>query len=327
MTNEINYPYRIPACWEACDAVLLVWPDQDCDDELLEFYEALASVLPDYADLLVMVAPGQESIIKEHLESLSLPTEYIFFHQVNASDINLARWASLIVQTAQGFSVLHSEQTHPQLLQASPRLFPCADIQSIDFLLPQGAIESDGVDQLILNKSLWIEQNPGVDLNQVIRFLKESCGIKDLITIKQPDSIQHLPVRLGPDNCIIITACDDPDSPHFSAFKKMQQDLDQELQTLTTDYQLKYLPWVGDLIDEQGQEYFADYSQYLVINGAILMPMFNLPSDEDAMELVAKIFRGFEILGFPSAALTKIGSGLASISMTMSEGVLEPLYE
>jgi agmatine deiminase len=325
MNSEVNYPYRIPACWEACDAVVLVWPRQDCDDELLEFYEALASVLPDYANLSILVAADQDVSVREHLKSLSVSTEYIFFHPVNATDINIAKWGSAIVQTEKGFAVLPSDKTHPELLQALPRLFPCADIQTIDFLLHQGTIESDGADQLILNKSLWLEQNPEVDISEAIQFLKKSCGIKDLITLAQPDTIQHMPVRLAPDNCIFITACDDPDSPHFSAFTQMQQALEQELQTLATDYQLRSLPWVGNLTDEQGQEYFADYSQYLVINGAILIPMFNLPVDEDAMEIISQQFPGFDILGFPSAALAKSANGLTSISLTMPEGVLEPL--
>lgn len=325
MTNEINFPYRIPACWEACDAVVLVWPNQDCDDELLEFYEALASVLPDYANLSILVAPDQDVSVKEHLASLSISTQYIIFHPVNLYEINIANWGSVIVQTEKGFSVLHSDKTRPELLRASARLFPCADSEASSLLWSQGVLQSDGVDQLIVNKNLWHEQNPEKKFTDGIQFLKDACGIQDLIALHQPDSIQHLPVRLTPDNCILITVCDDPDSPHFAAFARMQQELEQALQTLSTDYQVRRLPWVGDLFDDQGQEYFADYSQYLVINGAILIPMFNLPVDEDAMEIISQQFPCFDILGFPSAALAKSANGLASISLQMPEGVLEPL--
>ncbi len=85
------------------------------------------------------------------------------------------------------------------------------------------------------------------------------------------------------------------------------------------------LPWGGVIEDDNGVECLVDYSQFIVVNEAVLVPLFDVPSDEDAMEILSQVFPGFEILGFPSMVLTGIKSSLLKITLSVAEGVLEPL--
>ena len=55
---------RLPAEWEPQDAILLVWPHKNTGwnsqlDDLVQLYEALVSVICDFADL-VIAAPEAE---------------------------------------------------------------------------------------------------------------------------------------------------------------------------------------------------------------------------------------------------------------------------
>jgi agmatine deiminase len=58
------------------------------------------------------------------------------------------------------------------------------------------------------------------------------------------------------------------------------------------------------------------------VNGAVLVPIYDLPSDEDALEVIATAFPGYEILGIPCMALIERGGSLHCVTMQIPEGVL-----
>lgn len=327
MSSNIAPTYRIAARWEPYDAVVLAWPDNKSTDEMWEFYEALASVLPDYADVIIFSGIGQGADIKEHIESFGISTESIYIYEIDYQDIHVGNWGPLIVESSAGFLFFKQENNNSHFIQFAEKLFPYANMQSLSFTIEHGMMETDGANQIIINKQLCIQKNPQIAFSDIIDFLRNSCGIIDFIALNPPQLLNYVPLRLCPGNRLLKTTCNDKASIYYQDFLRLEKDLEEILKSVETEFDVIDLPWVGSLTDENEEVYFADYSQFFILNEAVLLPLFNLPTDEDAMEILSKVFPGFDILGFPSAALARVNTSLLQISLSIPEGVLEPLYE
>ena len=87
-------------------------------------------------------------------------------------------------------------------------------------------------------------------------------------------------------------------------------------------YQLVPLPWPGAVHSDDGRRLPATYANFLIINGAVLVPQYDCPSDEQALEQVMQAFPGYHIFGIPCSVLIEQGGSLHCITMQLPEGVL-----
>ena len=98
--------------------------------------------------------------------------------------------------------------------------------------------------------------------------------------------------------------------------------MEEELKQLKT-YQLKPLPWPKAKFDENGNRLPATYANFLVINGAVLVPVYDdPPNDAAALVTVKKAFPGREIIGIDCSALIRQHGSLHCVTMQIPAGVL-----
>jgi agmatine/peptidylarginine deiminase len=95
--------------------------------------------------------------------------------------------------------------------------------------------------------------------------------------------------------------------------------MEQELQQLrTTDghpYRLLKLPLPHPIYDD-GERLPATYANYLVINGAVLVPTYNQPDlDAEALHVVGQAFPNRKIIGIDCCAVIKQHGSLHCCTM------------
>jgi agmatine/peptidylarginine deiminase len=95
----------------------------------------------------------------------------------------------------------------------------------------------------------------------------------------------------------------------------MEREL-QELQTLDGKaYRLLKLPLPRPIFDD-GDRLPATYANYLVVNGAVLVPTYNQPDlDEEAMRIIGQAFPDREIVGIDCRAVIKQHGSLHCCTM------------
>ena len=86
-------------------------------------------------------------------------------------------------------------------------------------------------------------------------------------------------------------------------------------------YRLFPLPWPQPIVDE-GRRLAASYANFLVINGAVLMPAYGDPADDGAAAVLAEAFPGREIVQVPCRPLIWQNGSLHCITMQLPEGVV-----
>ena len=81
------------------------------------------------------------------------------------------------------------------------------------------------------------------------------------------------------------------------------------------------MPWAKPILDE-GRRLAASYANFLIINGAVLMPAYGDPADIKAAEVLARAFPDREVVPVPCRPLIWQNGSLHCISMQLPEGVL-----
>lgn len=339
---------RLPAEWEPQDAILLAWPHKNTPwdwqlDDMVQLYEALVSVICDYADVVIAIPEAEIPEVRVRLGAMEIPLEYVYFYPVDSNDTWARDFGPITVQTDAGMKLLNFEfngwgekYAYDLDNQVSVKMqeldaFPSAAFESTNFVLEGGSIETDGQGTLLTTASCLLNKNrnPDSSKDQIEQQLKSSFGVRKINWLHTgylagDDTDGHIDVlaRICPNNTIVYTACDDESDEHYSALKNMEQELVAMSNADGQAYRLLPLPWPGAKYNDKDQRLPASYANFLIVNEAVLVPIYDSLSDEDALDVVSQAFPGFEIFGIPCLSLIERGGSLHCITMQLPEGVL-----
>jgi agmatine deiminase len=102
--------------------------------------------------------------------------------------------------------------------------------------------------------------------------------------------------------------------------------MEAELKGLRTlagqPYRLLPLPWPAACFDDAGHRLPATYANFLVINGAVLAPVYGQPTDNGALAMIGLAFPGREVIGIDCRPLITQHGSLHCITMQLPTGVL-----
>jgi agmatine deiminase len=343
---------RLPAEWEPQDAIILTWPHKDTAwnwilEDVTELYEALATVIVDYADVIIALPSDMIEEVYARLDAMGAPMDYIYLYPCDSDDTWTRDHGPITVETTQGFKLLDfqfngwgNKFPHQKDNQISQQLFaqtafPYGNIEVQDWVLEGGSIESDGQGTLLTTSKCLLNKNRNPDLGkeEIEKRLKTTFGARKINWLDHgylagDDTDSHIDTlaRLCPNNTIVYTACDDEQDEHYIELKEMESQLKTFTNADGEPYRLLPLPWTGPVLGRDSDERLpSTYANFLIVNEAVLVPIYELPMDEDALEVISQAFPGFEILGIPCTALIEQGGSLHCITMQIPEGVLEPL--
>ena len=192
-----------------------------------------------------------------------------------------------------------------------------------------GSIESDGKGTVFTTTCCLMapHRNQPLTQQEIEARLKEYLGAERIVWINHgsligDDTDGHIDtlVRICPDDTLLYTGGDD-DHPDLAR-------MEEELKTLRTldgrPYRLLKLPLPRPIYEKvqsskfkvQSERLPATYANYLVINGAVLVPTYNQPDlDAEAMRIIQQAFPDREIVGIDCCAVIKQHGSLHCCTM------------
>ena len=315
--------YRLPAEWEPQSGVQLTWPHAQTDwaymlDEITETYRQMADAIRRYEPVLIVEPPTNDTWARDHG----------FMTLVN--DRGDAR---LLDFCFNGWG----EKFPAELDNAvNRRLYDEGRVRGeyvshLDFVLEGGSIESDGRGTVFTTTQCLLapRRNQPLTQQQIEQRLKTSLCAERIVWIDHgqltgDDTDGHIDtlVRICPDDTILYVGCDDPQDEQYHELRLMEEQL---LTLRTTDgrpYRLLKLPMPRPIY-EDGERLPATYANFLVINGAVLVPTYALPDlDAQALHLVAQAFPGRDIVGIDCRSIIRQHGSLHCCTMQFPAGVL-----
>ena len=86
-------------------------------------------------------------------------------------------------------------------------------------------------------------------------------------------------------------------------------------------YRLFPLPWAQPILDED-RRLAASYANFLIVDGAVLMPSYGDPADARAAEVLENAFPGRDIVQVPCRPLIWQNGSLHCITMQLPQGLV-----
>ncbi|MCR4853214.1 MAG: agmatine deiminase family protein [Prevotella sp.] len=321
----------LPAEWAPQTAVQLTWPHRDTDwaymlDDINSTYVEMASAIAS-RELLVVVTPCEEEV--RTLMAGKVNMENVVFHTCQTNDT----WArdhgllTLSDGTALDFCfngwgekfVADKDNAINASLYASETLRKRLGIDRRedhnDFVLEGGSIESDGRGTIFTTTGCLMAPHRNQPLTQqdIDRELRRRLHAERIVWIdyghlEGDDTDGHIDtlVRIAPDNTLLYIDTDDTNDAHYADLKAMEAQL-RSLQTVEgAPYRLLRLPLPHPIFDEDGLRLPATHANFLVMNGAVLVPTYAQPDvDDEAISTIQKAFPNHEMVPIDSRAIIR----------------------
>jgi agmatine deiminase len=215
-------------------------------------------------------------------------------------------------------------------LKAQGVLLP--NLKQVGLIMEGGSLESDGLGTILTTAECLLSpnRNPQLDKGEIEQALAALLGARRVLWLHHgalagDDTDSHIDTlaRICPDNTIVYQGCDNQADEHYGPLKLMEQELQGFSAPDGSPYRLLPLPWPTARFDDDAHRLPATYANFLVINGAVLVPTYNDPeNDAAALAVVGKAFPGREIIGIDCLPLIKQHGSLHCVTMQLPQGVL-----
>ena len=341
-----NAHARLPAEWESQSAVLIAWPNADTDwaerlGEVEETYIALVAAITRFQDAIVCVADEDvEAYARARLSSARVDMSKVRFIEAPYDDTWLRDSGPITLRDGDGFRLLDFRFTgwggkfdasQDDLLVerlTDAGIFSKSSRQSIDFALEGGAIDTDGDGTLLTTWQCLSERHPDASREELTSklagWLKQDRVLwLDHGYLEGDDTDAHVDTlaRFAPNDAIVFQACDDESDSHYAELKAMGEEIAALRTKDGKPYRLFPLPWAQPILDD-GRRLAASYANFLIVNGAVLMPAYGDEADAKAQAVLAEAFPDREIVPVPCRSLIWQNGSLHCITMQLPQGVV-----
>ena len=200
-------------------------------------------------------------------------------------------------------------------------------LKNINFVLEGGSIESDGLDTIMTTSKCLCNtnRNGGLNKSQIEEKLKEYLGTKRVLWLDYgylagDDTDSHIDTlaRFVSKDTIIYIKCEDRDDEHFEELYKMELQLKSFRQSSGEKYNLIPLPMTSPKYNINGDRLPATYANFLITNGAIIVPTYSDKNDKKAQEVLRDIFPKREIIPIDCLTLIEEGGSLHCSTMNIN---------
>ena len=340
---------RLPAEWEPQSGILLTWPHAHGDwksklDRVEPVFVNIAAHTSRYEKVLIACYDAaHQHHIAGLLQASSCEHDKIRFCIAESNDT----WARdhgpitvtenekplLLDFSFNGWGNKYRAEKDNQLtrtLHAHKCLGESA-LQTLDFVLEGGSIESNGQGVLLTTAQCLLTptRNPGYNQSDIEHHLQQWLGINKTLWLTQgelegDDTDSHIDTlaRFSDANTIVYTHCDDKNDAHYNALQLMEDELNAFTQDSELALKLVALPLPEARYNAKGNRLPATYANFLIINHAVLVPVYAAPQDEAALSILRECFPGRKIIPINCNALIEQYGSLHCVTMQLPEGVL-----
>ena len=334
---------RFPAEWEKQSAVLIAWPHKTGDfsnrlESVEQTYSIIADTITQYQPLIIVCRDDSH---QQHIQKLISKPDAIEFVQAPVNDIWVRDTVFLSVEKDKTITHLnflfngwgekyqHDNDNALNHKLLNTKLFKGKAHKDVDFILEGGSVESDGIDTILTTKQCLLNpnRNKGLSQQEIEQQLLACFGAQRVLWLDQEnlsgdDTDAHIDTlaRFCSANTIAYTSCDDTDDMHYTSLKYMERQLQDFRNQDNEPYHLVALPLPKPIFDEDGQQLPANYSNFLIINHAVMVPVYGDPQDEVALKRIAECFPKHEILPIPCRPLVHQYGSLHCMTMQFPAG-------
>jgi len=204
-----------------------------------------------------------------------------------------------------------------------------APMEKINLILEGGGVETNANGSLLTTAECLLNpnRNPHLTKSQTEAILKKEFGVEQILWLNHgylagDDTDSHIDTlaRFIDTDTIMYVKCDDQSDEHYEALKKMEEELKALRDVEGEAFNLIALPMTNPIFYDN-ERLPATYANFLIINDAVLLPIYNDPHDAEAIAICEKAFRGRDIIPIDCSVLIRQHGSLHCVTMQFPEEV------
>lgn len=343
--------FRLLPEWAEQDAVMLTWPHPETD-----WSHILDDVEPVYITLCQQISQVQKVLIVAHDAALKAHiTHLLTEHGVELSQIVFVdapcddTWARdhgpLTTANDNGdlfikdfifngwgnkFDGSMDNAINAEVVKQAAN--PNAQYKALDFVLEGGGVEINERGVLLATSECLLNpnRNPSLTREDIEQTLKNELGVESFLWVDHgylagDDTDSHIDtlVRFAPNDTLVYVRCDDEEDEHYDALCKMEAQLESFRTPDGEPYHLIDLPWPNACFDSDDYRLPATYANYLIINKAVLVPVYGDEMDAYALGQIQQAYPDRTVIGINCLPIIHQFGSLHCITMQLPKGFLK----
>ncbi|MEA2017299.1 MAG: agmatine deiminase family protein [Campylobacterota bacterium] len=328
---------RFPSQWEPQEFVQLVFPHENTDwneylDEAIQTFVNIANIITSYQKCLIVAK--NLSYVKSLFTKPKIKKNIIFV-KIDSNDTWSRDFGGITVNQNGKMTILdfkfnawgkkfpyNLDNKITQQLKLKGLLKQYAH-KTIPFVLEGGSCESDGEGTIMTTSKCLLEKNrnPHLNQNSIEKQLITSFGVKKILWLNSgglvgDDTDSHIDTlaRFVSSDTIVYQTCDDKDDENYEELKAMESELKTFKTLKGISYKLVPLPSIEP-------KYYKDdrlpatYANFLILNGAVIIPTYKDKNDNKTLEIFKKLFPKRDVIGCDCTTLIKQHGSLHCVTM------------
>ena len=341
--------YRMPAEWETHEGTWLQWPQEKLyrgyELKLERTWLTMVDVLHTHENVHLVVADDvQRDHVADQLRYFGIGLRNVDFYIIPTDDVWARDNGPIFVVNSDGDVALTDWEFNGwgnrfdyQLDNQIPSIIGeklGIPIFKPPMVLEGGAVEVNGTGTFMATRPSIIDphRNPGKTESEIEQILGDYLGVGHFIWLTgagrgecekwgdETDSHIDIVARLSAESTVLYNWTDDETDPRYSMFLRTRE----ELQGATTEsgdpLTLAPLPvprvyqtstsvsWRKSTLTD------AAYSNYLVANGLVLVPVFGHANDKRAKAIISEQFPNREVIGIDAVSLIEDGGAIGCVT-------------
>ena len=126
-------------------------------------------------------------------------------------------------------------------------------------------------------------------------------------------------LRFAGPRTLVYASCEDPEDVHFRPLEALARQARSLRDFDGHPYRLVPLPLPRPLYHRDGRRLPASYVNFLIINRAVLMPIFHDPADLIARDRLMRLFPGRQVVGVDARAFVTQNGGIHCLTMQIAQ--------
>ncbi len=330
---------RLPAEWERQQLVLMSFPHEDTD---WANNDLQASLSP-FIRIAQAIAYGEAVYIickdKNKISSMFCSTRNLTFVEIPTNDTWIRDYGYISIKehgdkrlldfTFDGWGKKFEASLDNSVNRTLHKkgYMGITPLESIDFVLEGGSIESDGEGTILTTSACLCNpnRNGGLSKEDIEKQLKTSLGAKRFLWLDNgylagDDTDSHIDTlaRFVNRETIVYVKCNDKEDEHYEALQKMEKELQSFKTVEGKPYSLIPLPMCEAKYNKSGKRLPATYANFLITNDALIYPTYEDVNDKKVRELFKDLFPTKEIIPVNCLKLIEEGGSLHCSTMQVA---------
>ncbi len=319
-----------PAEWERHKSTWTAWPASG------EYWlDQLSSAQQEFSSLVKCIAQSEPVNVLVASEDLlpqarkHLSHSNITLHVLPYGDIWLRDTGPVFVKSNEGikaccysFNGWGKKYIMPFDDEVSRRMATLTGYPTVDFPLvfEGGSIDVNGNGWGLTTRECLLNanRNPNLQKEEIVEYLKQSLGVKELIWLDRGLLNDHTDGHI--DNiarfvgerrivCMHASGTDDPNEDVFDEHYKVLTEYSDKM-----GFEVLRIPSPGRVVDEEGVIIPASHMNFYITNHVVVVPVYGTPYDDAAVQSLASLFPDRKTIGLRSNHIISGGGSFHCIT-------------